>query len=135
MNFMEWMKSVKSDVWCPPILRIDEFHEIDEIDEVRGRLCFQSKIKVKNENRTMSNNVKISPQKYVYQGSPIMPLKKKTKTKRQNRSSEIRLSGVPPIIPIKKKCQNRPSEIRLSGVPTIMPIKNKVKIDPQKYVY
>ena len=52
MNFMEWMKSVKSNVWCPPILRIDEFHEIDEIDEVRDRLCFQSKIKVKNENTT-----------------------------------------------------------------------------------
>ena len=70
MNLMKWMKSVKSDVWCPPTLRIDEFHEIDEIDEVRGRLCFQTKIKVKNENKTMSNNVKISPKIYVYQGSP-----------------------------------------------------------------
>ena len=69
MNFMERMKSVKSDVWCPPILRIDEFYEIYEIDEVRGRLCFQTKIKVKNENKTMSNNVKINPQKYVHQGS------------------------------------------------------------------
>ena len=39
-----------------------------------------------------------------------------------------------------KKRQNRPTEIRLSGVPPIMPIKNQQKktqgkIDHQKYVY
>ena len=64
-----------------------------------------------------------------------MPVKKK----RQNRPSEIRLSGVPPIIPIKtqnhkkketqnhqkNKGQNRPSEIRLAGVPPIMAIKTQ----------
>ena len=63
--------------------------------------------------------------------------KKQSKIKRQNRPSEIRLSGVPPIMPIRpkknhpvkleipiktrkkkeKQRQNRPSEIRLSGVP------------------
>ena len=42
--------------------------------------------------------------------------------------------------PQKYEGQNRPSGIRLSGVPPIMPIKTKnkykqrVKIDPQKYV-
>ena len=52
-----------------------------------------------------------------------MRFKKQTKTKRHNRPSEVRLSGVPPIIPIyiKKKSQNRPSEI--------------LKIDPPKNVY
>ena len=57
------------------------------------------------------------------------------KYKGQNRPPEIRLSGVPPIVPIKtKKTQtkttrlNRPSQIRLTGVPPIMHniyIKNK----------
>ena len=43
--------------------------------------------------------IKIDPQKYVYQGSPIIAIyKKKT---RQNRPSEIGLSGVPHIIRIK----------------------------------
>ena len=90
-----------------------------------------------------------------------MPIKKQTKTKRQNRPSEVRLSGVPPIslykkkskytlrnmfirsppykAYIKKKRQNTPSEIRLSGVPPIMPIKThtkntKGKKNPHKYV-
>ena len=57
-----------------------------------------------------------------------MPIKTKKK-KRQNGPYEIRLSGVPPIMPIKtkkkNKGQNRPSEIRLSGVPPIMPIKSQ----------
>ena len=66
------------------------------------------------------------------------------KNKGQNRPSEIRLSGVPPIMLIKpkktKKRQNKPSEIRLSRVPPIMPMRTKkkyknVKIDPQKNVY
>ena len=41
----------------------------------------------------------------------------------QNRHSKIRLSGVPPIMPIKTKnkkkhkWQNRPSEIRFTGAP------------------
>ena len=57
------------------------------------------------------------------------------KYKGQNRPPEIRLSGVPPIVPIKtKKTQtkttrlNRPSQIRFTGVPPIMHniyIKNK----------
>ena len=58
---------------------------------------------------------------------------KKIKTKikqRQNRASEIRLSGVPPIMPIKTKNNFfLPSEIRLSEVPTIMLIKTPEKIN------
>ena len=61
-----------------------------------------------------------------------MPIKKEKKS--QIRPSEIRLSGVPPIMPIKKnniknkkhKGQNRPSEIRLSGVHPIIPIKTPI---------
>jgi len=45
--------------------------------------------------------------------------KKQNKIKRQNRPSEIRLSGVPPIMPIRPK--------KIKG--------KNVKIDPQKYVY
>ena len=51
------------------------------------------------------------------------------KNKRQNRPSEIRLAGVPPIMAIKtqnqkkNKGQNRHSEIRLSGVLPIIPLK------------
>ena len=55
----------------------------------------------------------------------------------QDRPSGKRLSGVPPITPIKtpnnikkkktQKLQNRPSEIRLSGVPPIMSIKTPNK--------
>ena len=70
-----------------------------------------------------------------------MPIKTTKKTKQtnkkkgQNRPSEIRLSGVPPIMLIKtpekknkkQKRQNRPSEIRLSGVPPIMTIKTPEK--------
>ena len=54
---------------------------------------------------------------------------KQKKNKRQNRPSEIRLSWVFPIMPIKtqnqqkNKGKNRPSEIRFTGVPPIMPIK------------
>ena len=61
---------------------------------------------------------------------PIKTKQKKKGKKRQNRPSEIRLSGVPPIMPIKhqkpkkNQGQNRPSEIRFTGVPPIMPIKN-----------
>ena len=74
---------------------------------------------------------------------PIKTKKTQTKTTRLNRPSEIRITGVPPImhIYIKKKRQTRSPEIRLSGVPPIMPIKpqkpkkhTKGKIDPQKYV-
>ena len=61
-----------------------------------------------------------------------MPIKQKNKKhKGQNRPSEIRFTGVPPIMPIKtpnnnkttnkknqtNKRQNIPSQIRLSGVP------------------
>ena len=61
-------------------------------------------------------NVKIDPQKYVYQGSPpIMPIKT---PKSQNRPSDIRLSGVPPIMSIKPRNK-----------------KKTVQIEPQKYVY
>ena len=71
---------------------------------------------IKTKKKKRAN---INPQKYVYQ---------KKKYKGQNRPSEIRLSGVPPVMPIKtnKKKQtktirqNRPSEIPLSGVPPIM---------------
>ena len=60
-----------------------------------------------------------------------MPIKTKKKHKGQNRPSEIRFTGVPPIMPIKtpnnkknkKNRQSRPSQIRLLGVPPIMPIK------------
>ena len=46
--------------------------------------------------------IKIDPQKYVYQGSPYNSYKIKTKNRtRQNRPSEIGLSGVPHIIRIK----------------------------------
>ena len=44
----------------------------------------------------------------------------------QTRASEIRLSGVPPIMPKKNLW---PSEIRLSGVPPIMLIKTPEKIN------
>ena len=79
-------------------------------------------------------NVKIDPQKYVYHGSPLYPYIKKN----PNRPSEICLSG--PLMPIFQQIrQNTPSEIRLSGVPPIMLIKKQnkkiVKIDPQKYLY
>ena len=50
-----------------------------------------------------------------------MPIKTPGKTKenkRQNRHSEIRLSGVPPIMPIKTLNNEK-----------------KIKIDHQKYVY
>ena len=48
----------------------------------------------------------------------IKTTKKKQKQKRQTIPSEIRLSGVPPIMPIKHQ----------------KPKKTKGKIDPQKYV-
>ena len=43
MNFMKRMKLVKTDVTCPHTLRIDEFYEIPEIGEVRGRLSSRPK--------------------------------------------------------------------------------------------
>ena len=55
------------------------------------------------------------------------------KHKGQNRPSEIRFTGVPPIMPIKT-----PKNQKKKGIPPIMPIKTqkmKGKIDPQKYVY
>ena len=57
-----------------------------------------------------------------------MPIKK---NKSQKWTSERRLSGVPPIMPIKtpekkqKKGQNRTSEIHFTGVPPTMPIKTQ----------
>ena len=65
---------------------------------------------------------KLDPQKYVLPGPPYNAYRKKIKTQKQ------------------KKRQNRPSETRLSGVPPIMPKKPTIKktqgkIDPQKYVY
>ena len=70
-----------------------------------------------------------------------MPIKKQTKTKRQNRPSEVRLSGVPPIMPIKTpKSQNRPSDMFIRGPPynvykTAKLKKKTVQIEPEKYVY
>ena len=73
-------------------------------------------IKTQNQKKPKG---KIDPQKYAYQGSPhIMPIKTNKKNTGQNRPSEIRLSG-------KKKEENSHSEIRLSEVPPIMPIKTK----------
>ena len=54
-----------------------------------------------------------------------MPIYKKIK--RQNRPSEVRLSGIPPIMPKKTTRQKRPSEILLSGVPPIMSRKKTSK--------
>ena len=57
---------------------------------------------------------------------PIQTKHTAKKRQRRTRPSQIRLSGVPPIMPIKthnqqkNKRQNRPSEIRLPGVPPIM---------------
>ena len=54
----------------------------------------------KNKQTKTKKNVKIDPHKYVNKG--------------QNRPSEIRLSGVPPIMPIKtttkKQNKNNPSK-------------------------
>ena len=64
---------------------------------------------IKTKKKKRAN---INPQKYVYQ---------KKKYKGQNRPSEIRLSGVPPVMPIKTNKKNKQ--------------KQPVKIDPQKYLY
>ena len=54
--------------------------------------------------------------------------KNKQKTTRQNRPSEIRLSGVTPIMHIK-------TTKKKEGVPQKNKKKQLVKIDPQKYIY
>ena len=56
-------------------------------------------------------------QKYVYQGAPYNAYK----NTRQNNFNEINKDN-------NQKWQNRASEIRLSGVPPIMPIKTKINI-------
>ena len=79
---------------------------------------------VVNAEQPKKTKGKIGPQKYVFNAY----IKKK---KRQPIPSEIRLSGVSPIMPIKhqkpkkNQGQNRPSEIRFAGVPHIMPIKTQ----------
>ena len=65
---------------------------------------------LKIKTRTLTKNVKIDPQEYVYQGSPYNAYKN-TKYKRKKKTSE-----------------NRRTEKRLSGGPTIMPIKTPKNI-------
>ena len=65
------------------------------------------------KNQQQKAQGKINPQKYVYQGSPPIML---WKTKKKNHPVKLEI----PIKTRKKKekqRQNRPSEIRLSGVP------------------
>ena len=66
------------------------------------------------------NTVKIDPQKYVLQGSPLN--KRKKKTSKENPQKYV-LQGSPLNKKKNKKRQKRHSEIHLSGVPPIMPIK------------
>ena len=71
--------------------------------------------------------ITIVAKKTMWRGAHFQEIKKIIIS--QNRQLQIRLSGVPPIMPItrttrtKKEGQNRHSEIRLSGVPRILPIR------------
>ena len=88
------------------------------------------------KSKKRKKNVKIDTQKYVYQGSPPYYAYKKPTKKTQGKIDPQKY-----VYQGKKKRENRPSEIRLSGVTPIMPInptkkkEKNVKIDPQKYVY